>query len=247
MKLKILTLNLHKGFSLLGQKYILSEIRLALREINPDLVFLQEALGSRHSLVPTHHEGYWASQYEYLADQVWSDFAYAHNAQIGDDHHGNAILSRFPIEHWTNTDLTNYRLEKRGMLNCRILLGEKRRLHGFCLHLGLMGFHRRRQYKIIINHLESLKLPDNDLMIIAGDFNDWNECAEKSLAEPLGFKEAYKSIHGSLAKSFPSFMPLLKLDRVYVKNIKVSSAHLLSGNPWKRLSDHLPLLIEAEI
>jgi endonuclease/exonuclease/phosphatase family metal-dependent hydrolase len=41
-------------------------------------------------------------------------------------------------------------------------------------------------------------------------------------------------------------MPFLKLDRVYVKNIKVKNAQVLKTKAWKELSDHLPLLVELD-
>jgi endonuclease/exonuclease/phosphatase family metal-dependent hydrolase len=35
--------------------------------------------------------------------------------------------------------------------------------------------------------------------------------------------------------------PLLKLDRVYLRNLQVEQAEVLSGHPWRDLSDHAAL------
>src|ERR1700741_4343739 len=51
VSLKVMTVNTHKGFAALNRRFILPELREAVRTIGADLVFLQEVLGthSRHS------------------------------------------------------------------------------------------------------------------------------------------------------------------------------------------------------
>lgn len=39
-----------------------------------------------------------------------------------------------------------------------------------------------------------------------------------------------------------SRFPVLPLDRIYLRNLRVVQARVLSGLPWSLLSDHLPLL-----
>ena len=51
---------------------------------------------------------------------MWSDYAYGRNAVYPEGHHGNAVLSRFPIEHYENRDVSVGESEKRGLLYCRI-------------------------------------------------------------------------------------------------------------------------------
>ena len=46
------------------------------------------------------------------------------------------------------------------------------------------------------------------------------------------------------ARTFPSGFPLLRLDRVYVRGFTVASATVLSGERWRRLSDHAPIVAE---
>lgn len=45
--LKVLTYNIHKGFSATNLRFILHEIKSSLRHINADIVFLQEVQGER--------------------------------------------------------------------------------------------------------------------------------------------------------------------------------------------------------
>ena len=46
------------------------------------------------------------------------------------------------------------------------------------------------------------------------------------------------------ARTFPSGFPLLRLDRVYVRGFTVASATVLSGERWRRLSDHAPIVAD---
>ena len=78
--LRVLTVNVHKGFSPLNRRYVLPELREAVRSHHADLVFLQEVLGS-HSRHGERYPG-WSPQpqYEFLADSLWPVFAYGRNA-----------------------------------------------------------------------------------------------------------------------------------------------------------------------
>ena len=77
--MKLLTLNMHKGFSSFNRKFILHELREAIRGSGADLVCLQEVLGD-HQEHSTRYET-WPEgpQYEFLADTIWSNFAYGRN------------------------------------------------------------------------------------------------------------------------------------------------------------------------
>ncbi|TQS55966.1 EEP domain-containing protein, partial [Salmonella enterica subsp. enterica serovar Typhimurium] len=99
---KVLTINTHKGFTAFNKRFILPELRDAVRTVGADIVCLQEVMGA-HEVHPLHIEN-WpdTTHYEFLADTMWSDFAYGRNAVYPEGHHGNAVLSRYPIEHYEN-------------------------------------------------------------------------------------------------------------------------------------------------
>src|SRR5690349_16396668 len=79
MSLTILTVNIHKGFGFLNRRFVLPELRAAVRAVSADLVFLQEVLGAHelHALKVAEWPG--TPHYEFLADTLWSDFAYGRN------------------------------------------------------------------------------------------------------------------------------------------------------------------------
>ena len=243
-QLHIVTYNIHKGFSQFHQHLMVHELRDQLRDLGPDIVFLQEVQG-RHSRNAKKFEDWpFKPQYEFLAEDVWQSTAYGGNVIYGHGHHGNAILSRFPIEHSHNQDVTQLRFERRGLLHCTIHLpGLTKALHCVCVHLSMFARSRRRQLDALAGYLEGIADPDSPL-IIAGDFNDWRNEADELLAHRLGMIEAFGGAFGSLdspGRSFPSKRPLLRLDRIYVRGFTVELAEMHSGAPWSKISDHAAL------
>ena len=239
--LHIATYNIHKGFSHFNQRMVLHELREQLRSIHADVVFLQEVLGNHRIHEERYHDWPEKPQYEFLADSIWSDYAYGKNAVYPEGHHGNAILSRFPISRWENVDVSAHRFEQRGLLHSEIEIpGWHDKLHCVCVHLGLFARGRKKQLLAMRDHISRL-VPPHAPMVIAGDFNDWRVEACDFLARELHLKEAFEMAHGSPAKSFPSHMPVLRLDRIYVRGLRVKSAQVHFGRPWSRISDHAAL------
>ena len=52
--------------------------------------------------------------------------------------------------------------------------------------------------------------------------------------------------HGGPLATFPSVMPLLRLDRIYVRGFDVARPRCTRGKPWSMLSDHLAVSAELE-
>ncbi|MDB6060835.1 MAG: Endonuclease/exonuclease/phosphatase [Verrucomicrobiaceae bacterium] len=238
--IKVLTVNLHKGFSALNRKFVLPELRSALRDVGADIVFLQEVIGE-HAL-HSDRQQHWpdSPQYEYLADTMWNDFAYGRNAVYPEGHHGNALLSKFPILSNRNLDATFSRSEKRGLLHCCLTVpGTDLQIHTVCVHLGLREKHRQQQVDLLCNLID--ELPLDAPVIVAGDFNDWRLQADEKLKKCTGLEEVFVSAYGMPATTFPSRWPILRLDRIYVRNARIHSPINLTVRPWSHLSDHAPL------
>lgn len=242
-RLNVLTLNVHKGFTFFNRRFILPELREAVRATGADLVFLQEVHGS-HAQHALRHPGWPASpQYEFLADSMWPQFAYGRNAVYPHGDHGNALLSKFPILRSQNLDVTVQGTEERGLLHCQLQVPGHDEVHAICLHLGLREAHRQSQVKLLLALLE--RLPAKAPVIIAGDFNDWRLKADAVLSQSL--VEAFGERFGAPARTFPARLPLLRLDRIYVRNGMPAKAQVLSNYPWSHLSDHAPLAAEISV
>lgn len=239
--LHVATCNIHKGFSQFNRNLAIHDLREQLRELAPDIIFLQEVQGLnlRHSL---RHDN-WPDQpqHEFIAADIWGDTAYGRNVVRDHRHHGNAILSRFPILNSHNQDVTHLRFERRGLLHSAIKVPElKQPLHCVCVHLSLLGNSRRFQIDALANRIETL-VPHDACLIIAGDFNDWRNQAHDELAERLGMVEVFNGQQRRPPRSFPAVLPFFRLDRIYVRGFNVQSADVHSGRAWSRITDHAAL------
>ena len=72
----------------------------------------------------------------------------------------------------------------------------------------------------------------------------WRQRAHALLADRAGLQEVFATAFGRAARTFPVRLPLLRLDRVYVRNLQAGRPQVLTGPPWSRLSDHAPLQLE---
>lgn len=238
--LQVATYNIHKGFSHFNRRMTVHVLRDQLRLIGADVVFLQEVVGfnARHAL--RHKEWPDRPQHEFLASQMWTDHAYGKNAVYDDGHHGNAILSRYPIVRFDNTDISAGAHERRGLLHAEIKVpGWAENMHCVCVHLGLFARGRRKQVQIVCERIESL-VPHGAPLVLAGDFNDWRREASDPLSD-LGVMEVFELTRGRPARSFPARLPLLRLDRIYIRGFDVRHAEVHRGAGWALASDHAAL------
>ncbi len=245
--LKILTVNTHKGFTFFNRRFILHELRDAIRATHADIVFLQEVLGAHEAHALRLARWPAVSQYEFLADSIWQDFAYGRNAVYPHGHHGNALLSKFPITKYGNTDISVGTHEKRGLLHCVLRppsLGIL--IHVVCVHLGLHERHRSAQLDSLRRLMED-EVPPGAPLVVAGDFNDWRLQGQKTLMRINGLKEVFAEAHGQVSRTFPARFPLFRLDRIYVRNFAHYKPVALASRPWMHLSDHAPLAAEVRL
>jgi endonuclease/exonuclease/phosphatase family metal-dependent hydrolase len=245
--LRVVTYNIHKGVSAWGWRNRVHEVRIALATLEADLLFLQEV-----QEINTRNQARFAdwpaeAQTRFLASEDYHH-VYGGNAYYQHGHHGNAILSLHPFVHSRNYDISDHRFEQRGMLHAVIEI-EGRATHVINVHFGLFASSRRRQAEALVE-LVAREVPQQEPLIIAGDFNDWNNRLSQRLIQTLGVNEA--AMHGlsrqylppAPARTFPALMPWLQLDRIYVRGLEVVRAQVKGGPRWARISDHAPLVAD---
>ena len=245
--IKVLTVNIHKGFTFFNRKFILPELREAVRLVGADVVFLQEVTGS-HATHPDKFDNYPETpHYEFLADSIWPQFAYGRNAVYTKGDHGNAVLSKFPIVRFENHDVSISGPEKRGLLHCQLQVpGRSVNLHAICVHLSLTEAHRTLQLDKLCK-LVHQAVPATAPLVVAGDFNDWRNRAHDQLVKGADLHEVFVQAYGRAARTFPARLPVLRLDRIYVRNAIGHSPAVLPYKPWSHLSDHAPLAADIEL
>lgn len=245
MKLTFLTINAHKGFSPLNRRFALPELRDCVHDSGADIVFMQEVVGQN-----LRHAGRWLGwpdkpQHEYMAERSGFSHAYGKNAVYTAGHHGNAILSRYPILRSEKVDISTNRVEQRGLLYALVQLpAGNPPLHCVCVHLGLLRRSRVKQFALICEYVKRT-VPESEPVVVAGDFNEWR-ARKDELSACLQLKDAGLALHGRKLRTFPAKLPVLPLDRIYLRGFRVRRAQVLNSGPWKDVSDHAAFLAEAE-
>jgi endonuclease/exonuclease/phosphatase family metal-dependent hydrolase len=240
-QLRVLTYNIHKGFNIGNRRFVLHQIRDALIYDDADLLFLQEMQGQHHQHEKKVLNWPESSQSEFLSDGGWPYYAYGKNAIYDTGHHGNAILSKYPLEFWENINVSPYPWASRSLLHGVIRMPESNKaVHIVCIHFGLTSTERRRQVETLCKRIDSY-VPRDAPMIVAGDFNDWMGLIHRHFHDDLKLKEVFQVMHGRHARTFPVWMPLLPMDRIYYRSLEPVTCTRLGHLSWRSLSDHVPL------
>jgi endonuclease/exonuclease/phosphatase family metal-dependent hydrolase len=148
------------------------------------------------------------AQHESLAAALRLDVAYGRNAIRSETDHGNALLSRFPILEHENQDISDHRLEQRGLLHARIEL-DGRAVHCFVVHLGLFAGSRSRQILALTERIRRM-VPDGEPILIAGDFNDWGDRLAPLFVQQLGLYEVFSHAPRSHGGELPRLRDSVK-------------------------------------
>ena len=247
VRFTVATYNIHKGFSQLARRVVIHELRERLRGLAADILFLQEVLHTHDRHANRYREWPGRPQHEFIADAVWHEVAYGRNAVYPHGHHGNALLSRFPMLAQENLDISAHLFESRGLLHCEIALGERLpSLHCINVHLGLFERGRQWQIRTLVERIQS-KVPRGAPLIIAGDFNDWRSKGDRTLTDALNLVEVFEHVTGRPARTFPSVLPVFRLDRIYARGLKVVDARVHYATPGARMSDHAALAATFEV
>ena len=237
--IKIATYNIHACVGV-DRQYDPARIAAVLRSIDADIACLQEVAARRRS-------GRHADQWAYLAEATGRQIVTpglakgGGGAGIGERRPriGNAILTRFPVLAAATIDLSLPGLAPRSAVDADLLVGD-RILRVVATHLGLAAFERRLQASRLLAALGAPPAASRsgaDAVLVMGDLNEW-----RGRAGAIG---AFDRRLGRSAapRTFPSWMPMLALDRIYVHGPAALRELGVDRSPLARLaSDHLPLV-----
>ncbi|MDA1371373.1 MAG: endonuclease/exonuclease/phosphatase family protein [Proteobacteria bacterium] len=225
-----------------NRHFTLEKIRSNLRETGSNIVFLQEVIGEHE--IHRNSISQWpeTNQFEFLADSVWDHYAYGKNAIYQHGHHGNAILSELPFFQSSNVDVSTLSFSQRGILHGLL----ENKIHLLCIHLGLFERERRDQVGKLIEYIQTC-IPEAEPIILAGDFNDWRKTTHRRLTQECDLIEACEQHQGSVANTFPAMMPLLPMDRIYMRGFTVNGIEVMAHSAWRQLSDHCAIVADLTL
>ena len=231
---RVCTYNIHRGRGLDGRTR-LERIAGVLAGIDADIIALQEVIGAS----PLK-----AGQAAELGAALGMGWVMAPTRHLRTALFGNVVLTRFPVRHHVQYDLTWKTCEHRGVQRVDVAL-EDDTLHFYNVHLGTSLMERRNQAARLAMLVHDRRVTGPK--IILGDFNEWARgIAKDVLAERLQSIDLSK--HLSRRRTYPGFFPILHLDHIYYKGkVEVLKVTLPKDRMAKMASDHLPLVADLRI
>jgi endonuclease/exonuclease/phosphatase family metal-dependent hydrolase len=225
---RVATYNIHTCIGV-DRRYDPDRIGAVLREIDADIACLQEVDARRSD----RHADQWAYLGEVTGRRVITGIR-EHRGRFG-----NAILTRFPVLAARSIDLTVAGYEPRGAIDADLLIGDHV-LRVIATHFGLHATERRLQANRLMTVLGEPLAANRraaHAVLLMGDLNEWRgrSGAIRSFDRRLGPSAA--------ARTFPSWLPVLALDRIYAVGPAMLRDVYVYRSPLARLaSDHLPLV-----
>lgn len=220
--LTVASYNIHGGVGADGH-CVPKRIAAVLRETGADVIALQE--------VESRSTGF--DMLAFLAGELQMTGVPGPTLLADDGDYGNGLLTRYPTANTQRIDLSVPHREPRGAIDTEIDIGGTR-LRVIATHLGLRPAERRHQVQRLLDIFEHDRMLPT---IFMGDVNEWF-----LIGRPLRWLHRHFKSTPAPA-TFPARLPLLALDRIWVKPRPMLLSIRRHDTPLARLaSDHLPVV-----
>ena len=206
-----------------------------LHSIDADVVALQEVIGAG----PAGN-----SHIEEIGAALGMGWVMAPTRQLRGHQFGNVVLSRFPITHHSQHDLTWKSCEERNMQRVDVDVNG-RTLHVYNVHLGTAILERRHQARRLATIVTNRQV--NGPKIVLGDFNEWMRgLTTTMLSSKLKSVDLQQFMRRR--RHYPGLFPILHLDHIYYDgNLDIVHVQIHRNRLSLVASDHLPLVADVRI
>jgi endonuclease/exonuclease/phosphatase family metal-dependent hydrolase len=232
---RIATYNIHRSR---GMDRRTSPARIAevIRDIDPDVVAMQEVVGAGPG---------GAGHAEEIGAALGMGWVMHPVRQLRGHLFGNVVMSRYPIARHGHYDLSWRTCEARACQRADLDLGEGRLLHVYNVHLGTAVLERRYQAPRLASYVHDPRV--RGPKIILGDFNEWMRgLATRTLSSLFDSVDIHA--HLKRRRTYPGLFPVLHLDHIYYEgDVHVRSVELPRTRKALIASDHLPLVANLRI
>jgi endonuclease/exonuclease/phosphatase family metal-dependent hydrolase len=232
---RVATYNIHRCRGM-DRRVAPARIIEVLRSVEADVVALQEVIGAG----PTG-----SGQAEEIGAALGMGWVMGPVRHLRNHLFGNVVLSRFPIVHHSQYDLSWRTCESRGSQRADLDLGGGRLLHVYNVHLGTAVLERRYQAPRLAAFVHDHRIPGPK--IILGDFNEWMRGLATQTLNAL-FQSVDIKAHLRRRRTYPGLFPVLHLDHIYYEGaVDVRSVELPRNRLALMASDHLPLVADLTV
>jgi len=231
---RIATYNIHRCRGM-DRRVVPSRIIDVLREIDADVIALQEVIGAG----PVG-----AGQAEEIGAGLGMGWVMNCVRSLRQHQFGNVVLSRYPIVHHSQYDLSWRTCEPRNCQRADLDI-DGHTLHVYNVHLGTAVLERRYQAGRLASFVHDRRVTGPK--IILGDFNEWMKgLATKTLSSL--FESVDISTHLKRRRTYPGLFPVVHLDHIYYDGkVEVVSVEMPRTRLSLMASDHLPLVANLKI
>jgi endonuclease/exonuclease/phosphatase family metal-dependent hydrolase len=238
---RIMTYNVHRCVGT-DRRLDVGRIAAVIAQHEPDIVALQEVDVGR-----ARTRG--VDQAREIADRLGMISRFHPALKVEEELYGDAILTDLPERLIKAGPLPGYPrlpgLEPRGALLVGVTVGGVE-IEVLNAHLGLVPREQQLQAQALKGPLwlgDPARLAPK---LVVGDFN----CGPRSAAGRIlkaGLADARAAVRGRVP-TFPSAMPVRRLDHVFVSlEIRVTAIFAASDPLTRLASDHLPLVVDFEV
>ena len=232
---RIATYNIHRCRGM-DRRTIPSRVAGVIRDLNADVVALQEVIG-------VGPRG--AGQAEEIGAAVGMGWVMTAVRHLRKHLFGNVILSRFPIVHHSQYDLSWRTCEPRACQRADLDVGGPVPLHIYNVHLGTAVLERRYQAPRLAAFVHDRRI--DGPKVILGDFNEWMRGLATNTLSAL-FESIDIYAHLKRRRTYPGIFPVLHLDHIYYEgSVEVRALELVRSRTALMASDHLPLVADLRI
>jgi len=231
---RVATYNVHRCRGLDGRTRA-DRIANVLAGLDADVLALQEVVGAGPA---------GGGQAEAIGAALGMGWVMAAPRHLRGALFGNVVLSRFPVRHHAQYDLSWRTCEPRCCQRVDLDV-DGVVLHLYNVHLGTAFLERRFQAQRLAALVSDRRVAGPK--VVLGDFNEWTRgLATTLLSERLEAVDLTKYMRRR--RTYPGIFPILHLDHIYYQNaVEVLHVHLPRTRRTLIASDHLPLVADLRL
>ncbi len=233
--IRVATYNVHRCRGM-DARTLPQRIASVIAGLDADVVALQEVVGASQNR---------PGQAAELGAALGMGWVMAPTRHLRGALFGNVVLTRLPVKHHAQHDLSWKTCEPRGVQRVDVALDDHHVLHVYNAHLGTSLGERRVQADTLATLVHDNRA--HGPSVVLGDFNEWARgLATDILSARLESIDLTRFLRRK--RTYPGLFPLLHLDHIYYKGkIEVTNVELVRTRQALMASDHLPLVADLRI